>query len=85
MNSSLSAFEMAVDREVDTCGLKCPLPILRAKRTLNEMVSGQKLRIIATDPGSVGDFQSFARQSGNALLVFSEKMDGIFGFVLQRK
>jgi tRNA 2-thiouridine synthesizing protein A len=56
------------DREVDTRGLSCPLPILRAKKALADMESGQVLKIVSTDPGSVRDFQAFARQTGNALL-----------------
>jgi TusA-related sulfurtransferase len=55
-------------REIDTRGLNCPLPILRAKKALAEMASSQVLRILATDPGSVRDFQAFARQTGNELL-----------------
>ncbi|MCL2298285.1 MAG: sulfurtransferase TusA family protein [Proteobacteria bacterium] len=80
-----SVFELSVDRELDACGLNCPLPILRAKKALSEMVSGQTLRITATDPGSVGDFQSFAKQTGNVLSAQGENADGVFGFVLQRK
>ena len=57
------------DKEIDTRGLNCPLPILRAKKALAEMTSGQVLKIVATDPGSVRDFQAFARQTGNELLV----------------
>ena len=57
------------DKEIDTRGLNCPLPILRAKKALAEMTSGQVLKILATDPGSVRDFQAFARQTGNELLV----------------
>lgn len=56
------------DKEIDTRGLNCPLPILRAKKALADMTSGQVLKIIATDPGSVRDFQAFARQSGNELV-----------------
>ena len=56
------------DKEIDTSGLNCPLPILRAKKALAEMTSGQVLKIIATDPGSMRDFQAFAKQSGNELL-----------------
>lgn len=59
---------MDVDREIDTRGLNCPLPILKAKKSLNDMVSGQLLRVVSTDPGSVRDFQAFARQTGNALM-----------------
>ena len=56
------------DRELDARGLNCPLPILRARKALNDMTSGQVLRIVATDPGSVKDFEAFAKQTGNALL-----------------
>lgn len=59
---------IAFDRELDTKGLNCPLPILKAKKTLAEMTSGQVLKIVATDPGSVRDFQAFAKQTGNELL-----------------
>ena len=57
-----------VDKEIDTRGLNCPLPILRAKKALSDMTSGQVLKILATDPGSVRDFQAFAKQTGNELL-----------------
>lgn len=56
------------DKELDARGLNCPLPILRARKALNDMTTGQVLRIVATDPGSVKDFESFAKQTGNALL-----------------
>jgi tRNA 2-thiouridine synthesizing protein A len=56
------------DHEVDARGLSCPLPILRAKKALSAMESGQVLKVVATDPGSVRDFQAFARQTGNVLL-----------------
>ena len=59
---------MDFDKEVDARGLNCPLPILRAKKALNEMTTGQVLRVLATDPGSVKDFQAFARQTGNELV-----------------
>ena len=59
---------MNFDKELDARGLKCPLPILRTKKALAELVSGQVLRILATDPGSVQDFAAFARQTGHALL-----------------
>jgi TusA-related sulfurtransferase len=62
------AMQNTVDREIDTRGLNCPLPILRAKKALADMQSGQVLKIVATDPGSVRDFQAFARQTGNTLL-----------------
>jgi tRNA 2-thiouridine synthesizing protein A len=74
----------AVDREVDARGLNCPLPVLRTKKALNEMRSGQVVRIVATDPASVRDFQAFSRQTGNALLDHGEE-DGAFWFLMQRR
>lgn len=71
------------DKELDARGLNCPLPILRAKKALNELASGQTLRIVATDPGSVKDFQAFAKQTGNRLLESSEA-NGEYIFVLQK-
>ncbi len=59
---------MNVDRELDARGLNCPLPILKAKKALAEMSSGQILKVIATDSGSVRDFQAFAKQTGNELI-----------------
>jgi tRNA 2-thiouridine synthesizing protein A len=59
---------MQIDKEIDTSGLNCPLPILRAKKALSEMQSGQVLKVIATDPGAWRDFEAFARQTGNTLL-----------------
>ncbi|HEU0201959.1 MAG TPA: sulfurtransferase TusA family protein [Burkholderiaceae bacterium] len=59
---------MPFQKEIDTRGLNCPLPILRAKKALADMMSGQVLKIVATDPGSIRDFQAFARQTGNQLL-----------------
>ncbi|HBH38723.1 MAG: sulfurtransferase TusA family protein [Hylemonella sp.] len=59
---------MNADRELDTRGLNCPLPILKAKKALAEMQSGQTLKVVATDSGSVRDFAAFAKQTGNELL-----------------
>lgn len=56
------------DKEIDTRGLNCPLPILRAKKALAELSSGQVLKVVSTDPGSMRDFQAFCRQTGNELL-----------------
>jgi TusA-related sulfurtransferase/rhodanese-related sulfurtransferase len=72
------------DRELDARGLNCPLPILRTKKALNEMALGQVLRIVATDPGSVRDFQAFSRQTGHELLS-SEQTAGEFCFLLRKK
>ena len=55
-------------REIDARGLNCPLPILKAKKALADMQTGELLRIVATDPGSMRDFQAFARQTGNELV-----------------
>ena len=60
--------DMNFDKELDTRGLNCPLPILRTKKSLNDMQSGQLLKVRATDPGSVKDFQAFAKQTGNELI-----------------
>ena len=73
-----------VDREVDARGLNCPLPILRAKKALNDLASGQVLRIRTTDPGAERDFEAFARQTGNALLQV-EQRDGEQAFYLKRR
>lgn len=59
---------MNADRELDARGLNCPLPILKAKKALADMTSGQVLKVVCTDQGSVRDFQAFARQTGNELL-----------------
>jgi len=75
---------MNFDKELDARGLNCPLPILKAKKALNDMQSGQVLKIVATDPGSVKDFQAFCKQTGNDLLsqAAAEKE---FTFFLRRK
>ena len=59
---------MQIDKEIDTRGLNCPLPILKAKKALAEMLSGELLRVVSTDPGSTRDFQAFSRQTGNELV-----------------
>ncbi|MGJ7532602.1 MULTISPECIES: sulfurtransferase TusA family protein [Variovorax] len=75
---------MQVDRELDTRGLNCPLPILKAKKSLNEMLSGQLLKVVSTDPGSIRDFQAFARQTGNELME-QETVGSDFIHVLKRR
>ena len=72
------------DQELDASGLNCPLPILRAKKALGEMTSGQVLRIVATDPGAVKDFQAFARTTGHELIE-STTEGNVFRFVLKHK
>ena len=59
---------MQIDKEIDTRGLNCPLPILKAKKALADMLTGQSLKVVATDPGSLRDFQAFAKQTGNELI-----------------
>ena len=59
---------MDVQKEIDTRGLNCPLPILKAKKALAELQTGDVLKVLSTDPGSVRDFQAFARQTGNELV-----------------
>lgn len=61
------------DLELDARGLNCPLPILRAKKSIQGLAAGQVLRIVATDPGSVKDFEAFCKQTGNALLASSQQ------------
>ena len=75
---------MHFDKELDTRGFDCPLPVLRTKRVLAELQPGQVLRIIASDAGSVKNFTAFAKQSGNELLACSEKNDS-FEFFIRRK
>jgi len=75
--------EIRIDRELDARGLNCPLPILRTKM-LNDMVSGAVLKIVATDPGSVRDFEAFCKQTGNQLLLCKEN-GAEFVFLLRKK
>lgn len=75
---------MQFDRDLDVKGLNCPLPILRTKKTLAEMDSGQILRVLATDPGALKDFPAFAKQTGNELVEQKEE-NRIFEFYLKRK
>ena len=75
---------MQIDRELDVKGLNCPLPILRTKKALSEMSSGQVLRVLATDAHAVKDFQAFAKQTGNELLSTVE-LDQVFEFLFKRK
>jgi tRNA 2-thiouridine synthesizing protein A len=75
---------MEFTKDLDARGLNCPLPILKTKKALAEMASGQVLRVQATDPGSVRDFQAFAKQTGNHLLEQSQDNE-VFTFFMQRK
>jgi tRNA 2-thiouridine synthesizing protein A len=75
---------MNAHKEVDTRGLNCPLPVLKAKKALADMTSGQVLKVLATDPGSMRDFQAFARQTGNEL-VEQAAQDSEFIHYLRRR
>jgi TusA-related sulfurtransferase len=75
---------MEIHKEIDTRGLNCPLPILRAKKALTELRSGQLLKVVATDPGSTRDFQAFARQTGNEL-VEQQTVGADFIHILRRR
>ena len=75
---------MDFDKELDARGLNCPLPILRTKKALTDMASGQVLKVVATDPGAVKDFAAFSKQTGNPLLA-SEKADAEFIFFMKKK
>jgi TusA-related sulfurtransferase len=72
------------DKELDTRGLLCPLPILKAKKALADMQSGQVLKVVATDPGSMRDFQAFARQTGNELVEQSSEGVEFIHFLRRR-
>ncbi len=76
--------EPTIDAEVDARGLACPLPILRAMKPLSSMGSGKLLRVLATDPGSVRDFQAFARQTGNEL-VAQTQVGTVWSHVMRRR
>ncbi len=71
------------DQELDASGLNCPLPILRAKKAIAGMEAGQTLRIVATDPGSVKDFEAFCKQTGNELVSSGEE-GGKFTFLIKK-
>lgn len=75
---------MQFQKELDTRGLNCPLPILKAKKALAEMAAGQVLKVVATDPGSMRDFQAFARQTGNELLEQSAAADEFIHYLKRR-
>lgn len=75
---------MNFDEQLDATGLNCPLPILRAKKTLARMEAGRVLQVTATDPGSVKDFEAFARQTGNELLDSAES-GGKYTYLLKKK
>jgi len=75
---------MDANKEIDTRGMNCPLPILKAKKALAEMSSGEVLKVVATDPGSTRDFQAFARQTGNELVGQSAEGGEFFHYLRRR-
>jgi tRNA 2-thiouridine synthesizing protein A len=83
-DTTLDIETMEFQKDLDARGLNCPLPILKAKKALAEMETGEVLRIVATDSGSVRDFQAFAKQTGNALLAHSQS-NGEYTFFMRRK
>jgi tRNA 2-thiouridine synthesizing protein A len=83
-NGTMEVSRVNFDKELDTCGLLCPLPILKTKKALNDMVSGQVLKVVATDPGSVKDMEAFSTQTGNPLLSSTEE-NKVYQFFLQKK
>lgn len=81
----MNAEEHIYSAQVDARGLNCPQPILRAKKALNALESGQLLHVMATDKGSLHDFSAFARQTGNTLVEQRSDADGTHHFVLRRR
>ena len=75
---------MDTHKEIDTRGLNCPLPILKAKKALSDMASGQLLKVVSTDAGSLRDFQAFAKQTGNEL-VEQQTAGAEFTHILRRR
>ncbi len=71
------------DQTLDTKGLNCPLPIVKAKKALNDMSAGQVLEVLATDPGAVKDFEAFSRKTGNEILEWNEA-DGVYTFQIKK-
>jgi tRNA 2-thiouridine synthesizing protein A len=81
---NLQEMKMNFDKEFDASGLSCPLPILKTKKSLADMASGQVLKLIATDCGAVKDMQAFADQTGNSLLS-TEEANGVYTFYMKKK
>jgi len=79
----IDCYTHPVARQLDTCGLRCPLPLLKAKQALRDMATDQVLRVLATDAGSVRDFQAYAQLSGQTLLAFAER-DAVYCYLLKK-
>ncbi len=83
MSETIDCFTHPVAHEWDVRGLRCPLPLLKAKQALRDMTAGQVLRVLATDAGSVRDFQAYAQLSGQELLAFAE-LDAVYCYLLKK-
>ncbi len=83
MSKDIDCFGYPGAHELDTRGLRCPLPLLKAKQMLRDMAEGQVLRVLATDAGSVRDFQAYAQLSGQELMAFAE-LDGVYCYLLKK-
>jgi tRNA 2-thiouridine synthesizing protein A len=83
-NGSMEVSKVNFDKELDARGLSCPLPILKTKKALNDMTSGQVLKVVSTDVGSIKDMQAFASQTGNPLLSSTEE-NKTYVFFMQKK
>ena len=82
--ATMEVIRVDFDKELDARGLSCPLPILKTKKALNDLTSGQVLKVLATDPGSIKDMQAFATQTGNPLLSSAEE-NKAYVFFLKKK
>ncbi len=83
MAARANQMEPTIDQVLDTKGLNCPLPVLKAKKAMNQVPSGGILQVLSTDPGSVGDFEAFCRQTGHELLESKTEGD-VFVFLIRR-
>ncbi|HSX50326.1 MAG TPA: sulfurtransferase TusA family protein [Cellvibrio sp.] len=83
MSDSIDCFTYPATRELDATGLRCPLPLLKAKQALRDMSVGQVLRVLATDAGSVRDFQAYAQLSGQELVASTER-DSVYCYLLKK-
>ena len=83
MSDSIDCFTCPATRELDAKGLRCPLPLLKAKQALRDMSVGQVLRVLATDAGSVRDFQAYAQLSGQELVASTER-DSVYCYLLKK-
>jgi tRNA 2-thiouridine synthesizing protein A len=83
LSEAIDCFTYPASRELDARGMRCPLPLLKAKQALRDLDTGQVLRVLATDAGSVRDFQAYAKLSGQELLAFAEQ-DSVYCYLLKK-